>query len=240
MDQAKELLIRGTKELGFKISDLQIEQFFKYYEMLIETNRSMNLTSIVEKDDVVIKHFLDSLLVAKSFDLSKVNTMIDVGTGAGFPGIPIKIMYPDIQIVLLDSLNKRLNFLNDVISQLGLEGIVTVHGRAEDAAHLKEYREQFDLCVSRAVANLSTLCEYCIPFIRVGGNFISYKSATSNEEIFSAQNAIKILGGEITDTSTVLLPCSEMERTFVNIQKKKQTPKNYPRKAGTPAKNPIK
>ena len=175
--------------------------------------------------------------------------MIDVGTGAGFPGIPIKIMFPHLQITLLDSLNKRLKFLNNVIDQgvyyplgmqeLGLESIETVHGRAEDIARKEEFREQYDLCVSRAVANLSTLSEYCIPFIAKNGKFISYKSSISSEEIQNAKSAIKILGGVVVEEKTVHLPCSDMDRTFVVVNKTNNTGKKYPRKAGTPSKEPL-
>ena len=240
MNHGKDLLIQGINELGLKISEKQLDQFMKFYDMLIETNKVMNLTSIVEVDDVIVKHFLDSLLVVKTFDIFSIDCIIDIGTGAGFPGIPIKIMFPNIKVTLLDSLNKRLKFLDDVIHKLGLMEIDTLHGRAEDIARKPEYREKFDLCVSRAVANLSTLSEYCIPFIKKDGNFISYKSSTSDEEISNAKNAINILGGEIVDKCIVSLPCSDMERIFVNILKDKTTPKKYPRKAGTPLKDPIR
>ena len=217
----------------------QIEKFDKYYEMLIETNKVMNLTSITEYDEVIIKHFIDSLLVVNIFDINQSKKMIDVGTGAGFPGIPIKIMFPHLQITLLDSLNKRLKFLNNVIDELGLESIETVHGRAEDIARKEEFREQYDLCVSRAVANLSTLSEYCIPFIAKNGKFISYKSSISSEEIQNAKSAIKILGGTVVEEKTVHLPCSDMDRTFVVVNKTNNTGKKYPRKAGTPSKEPL-
>lgn len=240
MKHGKELLIQGIKELDLEISEYQMNQFFKYYEMLIETNKVMNLTTITDFDEVIVKHFLDSLLVVKDTNLEKIGTMIDVGTGAGFPGIPIKIMFPHLKIVLLDSLNKRLNFLNQVIEGLELKEIETVHGRAEDIARKQDFREQFDLCVSRAVANLATLSEYCIPFIKQGGLFISYKSSTSDEEIFNAEKAINILGGRIVDKKSIPLPCSEVERIFVDIEKVKYTPKKYPRKAGTPAKDPLR
>lgn len=240
MKHGKELLIHGIKKLGLEITEIQQEQFMKYYEMLVETNKVMNLTAITELDEVMVKHFIDSLLVVKSTDINKYNSMIDVGTGAGFPGIPIKIMFPHLKVTLLDSLNKRLKFLNNVIDELKLENIETVHGRAEDAGHNKDNRESYDLCVSRAVANLSTLSEYCIPFIKQNGDFISYKSSVSDDEIKESEKAIKVLGGDILSKSTIPLPCSEMERTFVVIKKVKPTPKKYPRKAGTPSKEPIK
>ncbi|MCR5736701.1 MAG: 16S rRNA (guanine(527)-N(7))-methyltransferase RsmG [Eubacterium sp.] len=239
MLNGKELLIHGLEELGISFSEKQINQFLLYYELLIEKNKVMNLTAITEFNEVIVKHFIDSLLVVKDFDLEKVETMIDVGTGAGFPGIPMKIMFPHMKIVLLDSLKKRLNFLDEVISELGLEDITTVHSRAEDIAKNKEYRERFDLCVSRAVANLSTLSEYCIPFVKKSGIFISYKSSTSDEEVKTAKKAISVLGGTIISKNTIELPCSDMERVFVNIEKVNETPKKFPRKAGLPSKEPI-
>lgn len=220
--QGKELLVCGIKELGLEVTDLQIEQFLKYYEMLIETNKVMNLTSIVDLDEVIIKHFIDSLLVVKTMDMTKVNTMIDVGTGAGFPGIPLKIMFPQLKVTLLDSLNKRLNFLNSVIDELGLKDISTIHGRAEDVGRNIEYREKFDICVSRAVANLSTLSEYCIPFISKGGKFVSYKSEFSEEERNEAEKAIHLLGGKIYKSEIVELPFSYINRSFIIIDKKEK------------------
>ena len=218
----------------------QIEKFMEYYEMLIEKNKVMNLTAITELDEVVVKHFLDSVLSAKVINMNEYDSLIDVGTGAGFPGIPLKIMFPHLKVVLLDSLNKRLNFLNEVIDELELENIYTIHGRAEDIGRNVEYREHFDLCVSRAVANLSTLSEYCIPFIKKNGMFVSYKSEHSDEETVNAENAIKKLGGKITNTQIVELPNSDMNRSFVCISKENNTPKAYPRKAGVPSKKPLK
>ena len=236
----ENLLVKGLSELGLTITEEQIEKFDKYYEMLIETNKVMNLTSITEYDEVIIKHFIDSLLVVNIFDINQSKKMIDVGTGAGFPGIPIKIMFPHLQITLLDSLNKRLKFLNDVIDELGLKNITTVHGRAEDIAHMDEYREKFSLCVSRAVANLSTLSEYCIPFINESGIFISYKSEFSEEETDNAKKAIKVLGGKIEATYIEELPHSDINRSFVVIKKERSTSNKYPRKAGVPSKKPIR
>lgn len=236
----KELLINGIKKLGIEITNRQVEQFLKYYEMLVEKNKVMNLTSIVDLDEVILKHFIDSLLVVKTIDMNKFNTMIDVGTGAGFPGIPLKIMFPNLKVVLLDSLNKRLKFLDSVIDELQLTNISTIHGRAEDIGKDIEYREKFDVCVSRAVANLSTLSEYCIPFISVGGEFISYKSEFSEEEKRGAEKAINLLGGSIKKSVIVELPYSEINRSFIFIDKKNKTPNKYPRKAGVPSKKPIK
>lgn len=229
----------GLNELNIDLSDMQIDQFLRYYELLIEWNKVMNLTGITEFEDVIQKHFLDSLSLVKVIPELKDQKILDLGTGAGFPGIPLKIAFPDLQIVLMDSLNKRINFLNEIIRVLNLKDIIAVHGRAEDMARKKEYRQQFDICVSRAVSNLSSLSEYCIPFVSLNGTFISYKSAEADEEIEAARKAIFILGGEVMNVVKFKLPDSDMGRSFVCIKKVKGTPKAYPRKAGTPAKNPI-
>ncbi len=221
------------------LSDRQKEQFDRYYELMIEKNRVMNLTGITDYDEVCLKHFTDSLTIVRIKNMDQVNSLIDIGTGAGFPGIPIKIVFPHIEVVLLDSLNKRLKFLDEVIEQLSLEKITTLHGRAEDYAKKKEYREQFDLSVSRAVANLSTLSEYCLPFVKQGGSFISYKSADSDDEIQQAEKAVKILGGDICKVDKFRLPESEIGRSLVEIKKIKSTPGKYPRKAGVPGKEPL-
>lgn len=233
----------GLKELGIELCDKQISQFIQYYEYLVEKNKVMNLTAITEFEEVIVKHFLDSLSLVKAIDLSKCSSevkIIDIGTGAGFPGIPIKIAFPQVNIILLDSLNKRINFLNEVIDILELEGIIAVHGRSEEFGIKPEYREQFDLCVSRAVANLSVLSEFCIPFVKVGGQFISYKAGDSNEEIKDGEFAVNLLGGKIKEEILFTIPNSDISRKFVVIDKNKNTGKKYPRKAGTPAKNPIK
>lgn len=226
--------------LGVTLTKEQIDQFLKYYELLVEWNGFMNLTAITDYDEVMKKHFVDSLSLIKTYDMSKKVKVIDVGTGAGFPGLALKIAYPNLQVTLLDSLNKRINFLNEVILQLGLTGVETVHGRAEDFAKPDKLREKFDLCVSRAVANLSTLSEYCLPFVKVGGEFISYKSEKINEEMAVAQKAINILGGKFDRSEEFTLPDSDIYRNLVVIKKVKETPKKYPRKAGLPAKEPIK
>lgn len=233
------------KALKFNIhlTDLQLEQFQTYYEMLIETNKVMNLTAITEIEDVIVKHFLDSLALAEIypeiFESEKPIKVLDLGTGAGFPGLPIKIAFPHIEITLMDSLNKRVKFLKSVIDTLELSHIEAVHGRAEEAAKNKIYREQYDLCVSRAVANLSTLSEYCIPFVKVGGSFISYKAADIEEELDCSKKAIHVLGGKLTVVKKCQLPDSDINRSFVWIDKVKTTPKIYPRKAGTASKEPI-
>lgn len=200
MEEKNNVLIQGCLELGIQLTDTQVNQFETYYELLVEWNKVMNLTGITEYDEVMQKHFVDSLSIVKAADLGQCKKVLDMGTGAGFPGIPIKIVYPHLEVVLLDSLNKRIKFLNEVIGKLGLSGITAIHGRAEDYAKQKEYREMFDLCVSRAVANLASLSEYCIPYTMLHGNFISYKSGSIEDELQNAKNAVFLLGGKMKDT----------------------------------------
>ena len=225
--------------LGITLTEKQIEQFLIYYEMLVEWNGFMNLTAITEYDEVMKKHFIDSISLIKAYDVTKSATVIDVGTGAGFPGLALKIAYPNLQVTLLDSLNKRINFLNEVIEKLQLTGIETIHGRAEDFAKAGKLRETFDLCVSRSVANLSTLSEYCLPYVKVGGQFISYKSEKITEEMTAAENAIRILGGKVKAQVEFQLPDSDIYRNLFVIEKVKVTPKKFPRKAGLPSKEPL-
>lgn len=217
----------------------QQEQLITYYEMLVEKNKVMNLTAITEFEEVLDKHFLDSISLAQYVDLTKPVSVIDLGTGAGFPGMPIKIMFPDLKITLADSLNKRILFLDEVISELGLTDIQTVHARAEDLAHDPNYREQYDYCVSRAVANLSSLSEYCLPFVRIGGSFISYKSGEIEEELAAAKKAIFLLGGQFDRVIPFQLEGTDLNRSFVVIRKEKKTAKTYPRKSGMPTKKPL-
>lgn len=230
---------KEVSNLGIELTDLQVNQFINYYDMLIEKNKVMNLTAITEFDDVLIKHFVDSLAIIKAFDMKKNIKLLDLGTGAGFPGIPIKIVFPDVEVVLMDSLNKRLNFLNEVIDSLNLKDIITVHGRAEEMGKDPEYRESFDICVSRAVARLVSLSEYCLPFVRVGGSFIAYKSGDIKEELQEAQKAITILGGKNNTNIEFELPNTDIKRTLVIINKDKSTPNKYPRQAGKPNKEPL-
>jgi len=230
---------QALDNLSIQLTEKQYNQFQIYYETLVEWNKVMNLTAITNYDEVVIKHFADSLSIVKIYDMNKKIRLIDMGTGAGFPGIPLKIVFPQLQVVLLDSLNKRIKFLDEVIHKLGLSEIHAVHGRAEDYANNPEYRENFDLCVSRAVANLAVLSEYCIPYIRVGGIFISYKSGDIDKEVDNSNKIVDILGGHVEKIDKFNLLDTQIERSFVNIIKIKKTPSKYPRKAGIPAKEPI-
>lgn len=231
--------LKSLEKLNIHLNEKQVYQFIKYYEMLIETNKVMNLTAITDFDEVIDKHFVDSLALIQAIDLNKELKVIDVGTGAGFPGIPLKIAFPELDILLLDSLNKRIHFLDQVISELGLENIQTIHGRAEDFGKNPLYREKFDLCVSRAVANLSTLSEYCVPFVQVDGYFISYKSGKVQEELDASRHAVDILGGKVEKCLNYALADTDMERSLVVIHKLKPTKKAYPRKAGKPSKEPL-
>ena len=227
------------KELDIALTNIQKQQFVKFYELLVEWNKVMNLTGITEYEEVNEKHFVDSLSIVKAIDINEIETLIDVGTGAGFPGIPLKIAFPHLKVVLLDSLNKRIKFLDTVIDELGLNDIKTIHGRAEDFAKQADYREQFDLCVSRAVANLATLSEYCIPYVKKDGIFIPYKSGEIEEELEQSKKAIHVLGGKIENVVKFQLPGSEIGRSFVIINKLQNTAKKFPRKAGLPSKEPI-
>jgi 16S rRNA (guanine527-N7)-methyltransferase len=241
MDTGKSNQLKTALEtLNIHITDKQCGQLLTFYDCLVEKNKVMNLTAITEFDEVVTKHFLDSAALVKVFDLEKKEIkVLDLGTGAGFPGLPLKILFPNLKVTLMDSLNKRIVFLQEVIDTLQLTDIWAVHGRAEEYAKKEEYRENFDLCVSRAVANLSTLSEYCIPFVALGGYFIPYKSGTVEEEINSSKKAIQLFGGELEKVTKFVLPNSDIERSFVTIKKIEKTKQKYPRMGGKPAKEPI-
>lgn len=237
MTNSFDKFIVEAEKIGVFFSDVQLEQFRIYYEMLVEKNKVMNLTGITEWDEVLEKHFLDSISLVRTVDLNRELSVMDMGTGAGFPGIPLKIAFPNLKVTLADSLNKRVLFLQEVIDELKLEGIEAIHGRAEDLARDKRYRENYDLSVSRAVANLSTLSEYCLPFVKIGGQFISYKSGEIDEEIYSSKSAVFLLGGKVKDI--IKFELGESGRSFIVIDKINGTPKTYPRKAGTPSKKPL-
>lgn len=234
------LFLAGLKEWNIVLDEKKLGQFDKYYELLVEKNKVMNLTAITDYEEVVTKHFLDSLALSQVMPLSdkKLKTL-DMGTGAGFPGIPLKIAFPELEITLMDSLNKRIVFLREVIEELGLTGITAVHERAEEAAAKPEYREKFDLCVSRAVARLVSLSEFCIPFVKQGGYFVPYKSGKVSEELQEAEFAVSELGGSFEKECLLALPNSDIERTLVVVEKIKQTQKKYPRGGGKPLKQPL-
>ena len=235
-----DLIRQLAEKMNIHLEDGQLVLFEKYYELLIEKNKVMNLTAVTEWEDVVVRHFIDSLSLVKAIDLKKGFRILDLGTGAGFPGIPLKIAFPELDMVLMDSLQKRIRFLDEVIETLSMKDICAVHARAEELARNKDYREQFDLCVSRAVANLSSLSEYCLPFVKTGGYFISYKSGKAAEEIEAASRAIRLLGGK-KDPRLVSfhLPDTDISRVLVCIEKAAPTPGKYPRKPGMPAKEPL-
>ncbi len=220
---------------GFPLDEAKALQFIKYFELLVEWNAKFNLTAITEPDEVISKHFIDSLLGAKYFDTTDT-TLIDVGTGAGFPGIPLKIYYPELSVFLLDSLKKRVDFLNVVISELGLSGIEAMHGRAEEISRKADFREKYDVCVSRAVANMASLSELCLPFVRTGGRFVAYKSVKAAEELKAAENAVKLLGGK---AKLVEENFEEQVRSFLIVEKIKETPAKYPRAGGKPFSKPL-
>ena len=224
------ILDQGCQEMGISLNEEQRQQFIDFYEYLVEKNKVMNLTGITEFQEVLVKHFLDSLACVKAVDMKNVKRVMDIGTGAGFP---------HLEACLLDSLKKRVNFLEETFTLLKLTDITAIHGRAEEFAKNKAYRESFDLCVSRAVSNLATLSEYCLPYVKPGGSFISYKSGTVQEEVEQAEKAVKILGGKIREVVYFRLPDSEIQRSLVVIEKVKATPGKYPRKAGTPLKEPL-
>lgn len=241
MDKEKQKYIKEAfQKIQIDLTEKQVSQFEQYYEYLVKKNEVMNLTAITEFHEVVQKHFVDSLMIRELLDPESGEYWLDLGTGAGFPGIPLKIVYPELRLVLLDSLNKRVKFLQEVIEMLGLEEITAVHGRAEEMARKPEYREQFDCCVSRAVANLASLSEYCLPFVRLGGCFVPYKSEKIQEEIKGAEKAIHVLGGRVETQKELYLPDSDIYRCLLLIRKEKSSPKKYPRKAGTPTKEPIR
>ena len=241
-DKGLVLFEKGLEELGISLDSIAKDRFVKFYEMLVEKNKVMNLTAITEFEEVIVKHFIDSLAIVKVIPAETFNSdikIIDIGTGAGFPGIPLKIAFPEINITLLDSLNKRINFLKEVCEELKLDNVEFIHGRSEDFGKNPQYREQYNVCVSRAVANLATLSEFCIPFVEVGGCFVSYKAGDCGEEVKQSEKAVDKMGGKIMSNIEYVVPTSDLNRVLLKIKKEKATPKAYPRKAGTPAKEPI-
>lgn len=234
-----DLLVRGSKTLGLDLSHKDVQKFKKYKELLKEWNKKINITAITEDDEIDIKHFLDSLTPWPTNLFNGKKKVIDIGTGGGFPGVPLKIVNEDLDITLLDSLNKRINFLKEVILALDLEGVQAVHGRAEELSRKKPHRESFDITISRAVASLDTLSEYCIPFVKVGGYFISMKGSDIEEELQNSLNAINTLGGKLIEKKIVQVPESDIQHSLIIIEKVRHTPSKYPRGGGHPRKNPL-
>lgn len=239
MSPLEELLFKSCGKIDVKLDEKQIGQFMAYKDLLLEWNEKMNLTAITDEREIMLKHFADCLMLCPETDALGGKTVIDVGTGAGFPGLPLKIARPELEVTLLDSLNKRITFLNEVVSGLGIENVKCLHLRAEDGGADKNLREKFDLCVSRAVADLSVLSEYCLPFVKVGGYFISMKGPDVSEEIERAKKAVKILGGSIEEIKKTAIPGTDIVHSLVIIKKAKPTPPKYPRKAGKAKKEPI-
>ncbi|EKQ57777.1 MULTISPECIES: 16S rRNA (guanine(527)-N(7))-methyltransferase RsmG [unclassified Clostridium] len=235
-----DLMCQASEDVGIQLSKEQFEKFTDYMKLLQEWNEKINLTAIIEDEEIIKKHFIDSIKSFKRVEIKNAGNLIDVGTGAGFPGLPIAIMKEDIKVTLLDSLNKRINFLNTVITTLGLSNVTTIHSRAEDGARDSKLREKFDVATSRAVANMSVLSEFCLPYVRVGGSFIALKGPAVEQEINQSLNAIKILGGELANICEVHIEGTELRHNLVVVKKVKECPKVYPRKAGLITKNPIK
>jgi 16S rRNA (guanine527-N7)-methyltransferase len=238
--EAKELLKRASDALGVELNEKQIDQFLLYKKLLLEWNEKINLTAITDENEIILKHFVDCLSIGSVYPIESNSNIIDVGTGAGFPGVPIKIAYPEVNMTLLDSLNKRIIFLDELRNQLGMKNVNLVHARAEDGGQNKLYREKYDLCASRAVANLAVLTEYCLPFVAVGGYFVALKGPDVEDELNESKIAIKKLGAEILDVKQVDIPFSDIHHSIVIIRKIRQTPSQYPRKAGKVSKEPIK
>lgn len=238
IEEFKKIMIFYGEKIDIKFTEEQVNQFYKYMNLLLEWNEKINLTAITDPNEVILKHFIDSLTINKY--IKENSTLADVGTGAGFPGIPLKILRPDLKITLVDSLNKRINFLNEVINKLNLVNIETVHSRIEDFGKDKKYRESFDFVTARAVANLAVLSEYLLPIAKVGGQCVCMKGSSVEEELSNGKNAIKVLGGKIKNIDEFVLPDSDMSRNVIIIDKIKNTPNKYPRKAGIPVKEPLK
>ncbi|ADZ85937.1 16S rRNA (guanine(527)-N(7))-methyltransferase RsmG [Cellulosilyticum lentocellum] len=235
----KQLLLDGAKELGINLTETQLNQFMMYKSLLQEWNEKMNLTAITEDREVMTKHFLDCMTIQKAIDMNTQKTVIDIGTGAGFPGLVIKIAFPHLELTLVDALKKRLTFLEEVINQLGLKGIKCIHSRAEDLGKNKAYREGFDICASRAVANLAVLSEYTLPFVKIDGYLMALKGQKIEEELEQGKKAIKILGGQLEEVIHAGVPFTELDHKIAKIRKVKPTATKYPRKAGEPTKAPL-
>jgi len=239
MKMFREILSESAKKFSVELSEIQLEQFEIFYKLVVQWNEKINLTAITDEKDFAVKHIIDSLSLWNAEIFSDTKKVIDIGTGAGFPGVPLKIFKPELEIVLLDSLSKRIDFLKKVVTELNLKNVTCIHGRAEDFARQKNFREQFDLATTRAVARLNIIAEYCLPFVKVGGIFVALKGKQFAEEISEAKSAVKILGGGEITFAEKILPELPDKRAVIYIDKKKSTPKKFPRKAGTPSKSPL-
>ena len=235
-----DLMKIAANDVGIELTEIQYEQFIKYMRLVQEWNEKINLTAITEDEEFVKKHFIDCIKAFKSEAIRNAKTIIDIGTGAGFPGMPIAILNPNANVTLLDSLNKRINFLNIVVRELGLKNVTTIHSRAEDGARNPELREKFDVATSRAVANMAVLSEFCMPYVKKNGYFVALKGPSIDEELENGNNAIKILGGELKDIIEISIEETDLKHNIVEIRKIKPCPKAYPRKAGTVNKKPLK
>lgn len=235
-----ELMKKASNEAGLELTEAQYDGFIKYMRLLQEWNEKVNLTAITEDEDIIKKHFIDCIKAFKSDEIKNAKTIIDVGTGAGFPGLPIAIMNPNCKVTLLDSLNKRVNFLNLVVKELDLKNVTTIHSRAEDGARNKDLRERFDVATSRAVANMAVLSEFCLPYVKVNGHFVALKGPAVEEELRDGDKAIKTLGGEFKGVIEIQIEDTDLKHNIVEVKKIKQCSKIYPRKAGTINKDPIK
>lgn len=234
-----EQFVSKLNEQNIQLNAYQIEQFDKYFQILVEWNKKMNLTSLISQSDVYLKHFFDSISIVFYVNMKKITTICDVGAGAGFPSIPLKICYPHLEITIVDSLKKRIGFLSHLVDELELDHITLEHSRAEDAGRNKRHREKYDLVTARAVARMSVLSELCLPFCKQNGQFIAMKGANFDKELQEGKKAISTLGGDIDKVHTFTLPAEHSERSIVIINKKRKTPNQYPRQAGTPNRNPI-
>lgn len=239
MDMNEKMFIDMLKQHGMELTNKQLQQFEQYYTLLVEWNEKVNLTAIIEKEEVYLKHFFDSITPSFYEDLTKVETIGDIGAGAGFPSIPLKICFPHLKVTIVDSLKKRIHFLETLTESLGLHDVHLVHGRAEDIGKMNEYRAQYDLVTARAVARMSVLAEYCLPLCKKGGLFLALKGSSAENELMDAKKAMEVLGGKFKKEHTFFLPVEKSERSIISVKKIKNTPKKYPRKAGTPAKKPI-
>lgn len=236
----QDIMTEAAKDVDMDLTDKQYEQFIKYMRLVQEWNQKINLTTILEDEEFIKKHFIDSIKAFKSNELKEAKTLIDVGTGAGFPGLPIAIMNENIQVTLLDSLNKKINFLNLVVNELGLKNVKTIHSRAEDGANDKYLREKFDIAVSRAVANMAVLSEFCLPYVKVQGCFIALKGPAVEDELKDCKNALGVLGGKLKEVIKVDIEDTDLKHNIVVVNKIKECPLSYPRKAGSITKKPLK